>query len=130
MITFKKTVQNTNFTKEEEVQELIDHYKELFLELKQQISNLRKETKNPIIPDAMSRNIPSKIQFAEFSKSKEDCESIEKQLKEVQEEIEHCKGEVIINLQKEIEEEYEAESSKEVSDGAVQTKEEGRRTEA
>lgn len=127
MIELKKSVKNTNFDKDEEVQLLIDEYKEKYLELKQAISELRKQQKNPVIPDALARNIPSKIQYAQISKTKYDCAQIEVQLLEVYKEIQYCQREKIIDIPKEIEETFKTQlANEEVSDGTIQQEEEGR----
>lgn len=97
-----KSIRETNINNPEELELLIDSYKEAYLELKQEISELRKEQKNPIIPEAISRNIPSKIKYAEISKSIEDLGKVEILLLEVKKEIEYCKNEEVINVKKEI----------------------------
>jgi hypothetical protein len=124
----KFTAAGTNFADEEQVKKLLDEYKEQFLELRKQISELRKEQKNPIIPDGVSRNIPAKIQYAQSSGNKEDFEQIESLLEQTEKEIEDCSKETSIDLPGEVEESFkkiqEAET-KEVSDGAVQEEEKG-----
>lgn len=102
----QKTLKETNLNKKEEVEALLDSFKEAYLELRHEISELRKQQRNPIIPDGLSRNIPSKIKYAEVSKSEEDLQKAENIILEVEKEIEYCKTEELVDVKKEISEKY------------------------
>ena len=79
---------------------------EKFLEklavLKTDISNLRKEGKDPIISDYLLRNLKSKIEWAKYNGAKEDFEKIDWLLSEAEKELLAESDRKLIDVKKEV----------------------------
>jgi hypothetical protein len=76
--------------------------KEKYNELKARISNARRAGKDPIIADFLSRNIPSKIKMAEFTREKKDFDQVDELIAKATQELEDAEKEEKIDVKKEI----------------------------
>jgi hypothetical protein len=74
------------------IREIDASYKKLE-ELKTRMSKLRKIGKDPLLAEAMTRNIHTKIQYAEVTRNEDDINRVKKMLEEAEKEIEEIEAE-------------------------------------
>jgi hypothetical protein len=89
-------------TREEIMQALFGEYEARIKELESQVSELRKEGKDPLIAAAMLRNIHSKIEWAKYNDREEDFEKVEQIFEKVKQEIKDASEKDVLNVKKEL----------------------------
>jgi hypothetical protein len=96
----KKLIPNE---KEEDLhQAKISNLSEKLKELKANISDARREGKDPLIADLMLRNVNAKIKMAEVTHDKRDFDEVEKILKRAESELEEALKEEEPDVRKEV----------------------------
>jgi len=81
---------------------LVDEYNTKIRELKSEISEIRKEGKDPLIADFLLRNVSSKIEWAVQNGKKSDFMKIKEIFELVKSEIEDAHEKEIMNVKKEV----------------------------
>jgi len=79
-------------------------FEEVLHEIKEQISDLRKQGKDPLLPSLIIKSIPSKISWVKHSKNDEDCKKIEALLDEALKELEEESKQNIVDVKAQVEE--------------------------
>jgi hypothetical protein len=100
----EKFVQFTKREKASNNDDSIAEVKAKIEELKFKIGELWRAQKNPIIPDMLVRRLNSKINYYAITKNNEDFMRIHRLMDEIQEEIDFCAQEMVINVSQEIKE--------------------------
>jgi hypothetical protein len=78
-------------------------------ELKERISELRKQGKDPLIPDLLLRNIKARIGVAKALERPEDLDSIDESLEKARKEILEVETEKAIDIKRDVEEMWKKE---------------------
>jgi hypothetical protein len=97
----------------EEHQAKISGLNEKVRELKQRISDARKQGKDPLIADLMLRNVNSKIKMAEVTHSIQDYDEVEKIIKMAESELKEAIEEEELDIKKEVEQKLRQTVAKE-----------------
>lgn len=108
-----KRDQGPDMVTPEQLQEDLESYKQALTRLNEEASDLRKEGKNPFIPDIIIRNTQPKLAIYRTSRKTRDKKVIEDALARAEAEIKDVQAERVINLKKEIEEQLEKEGQQE-----------------
>ncbi|MBR9690837.1 hypothetical protein GOV08_04080 [Candidatus Woesearchaeota archaeon] len=82
----------------------IEAYNARLKELKEMISEVRKEGKDPYMANLKLKNIPSKIHLAEVTRRQTDLDLVRDMLAETEKELREAMDEKITNVKKEVEE--------------------------
>jgi len=87
---------------DEKTETEIENLTTTLAELKEEISRLRKQGKDPFVADYLLRSVKSKIMYYKASEDKEDLLKIKRIFEDARKEIQHVKGSEVVDAKKEV----------------------------